>query len=282
MKPVRTYIDHLGTVAAMDCAGLLEAHKHYGDSCLKRGGAGLFMMLARKWDRLENQIGNHNYDMFAAYDADQRKEGLLDDIRDLRRYLMIAEAHLMATREGDFSELTKGVDVTKDKVTAEVLGKWSYQPPVDTSLEVEISRSGGEGEEAGPGYVNQDPQVAAPKSKVEAPKKPRTETRYRNRLGKVKEKVRHRGREITVEHWREISPSKDKIGKEDGKITQVKTLDDKSHYRFFKMEIRKDDSARLYWTSKRHAEGFILDVQESPGEAPDMDVLIQRNLFSKG
>jgi len=54
------------------------------------------MMLARKWDRLEKQVGEYNYDIFrAAYD-DRREEGIIDDIRDLRRYLFLVEAQVRA------------------------------------------------------------------------------------------------------------------------------------------------------------------------------------------
>ena len=40
-----------------DVRELVEAEKSYGDSWRKRGGTGAFMMLARKWDRIENQRG---------------------------------------------------------------------------------------------------------------------------------------------------------------------------------------------------------------------------------
>ena len=52
------------------------------------------MMLARKWDRLENQIRKHNYEIFEAIYADPSPEGILDDIGDLRRYLFLVEAEI--------------------------------------------------------------------------------------------------------------------------------------------------------------------------------------------
>jgi hypothetical protein len=73
---------------------LHKAEQSYGDSWKKRGGIGAFMMAARKWDRLEKQVENHNYDVFAAMEADQREEGILDDIRDLRRYLFLIDAEM--------------------------------------------------------------------------------------------------------------------------------------------------------------------------------------------
>ena len=75
-----------------DLIGLTEAEKSYGNSWKKRGGIGAFMMLARKWDRIENQVKPHNYDVIKALQADVSETGILDDIRDLRRYLLLVES----------------------------------------------------------------------------------------------------------------------------------------------------------------------------------------------
>lgn len=104
------YLNHLADVAREDVAGLLKAQQSYGDSWKRRGGVGAFMMLARKWDRLENAMTKpvvlrpdegqdmvvSDYDIFTRTLADRRAEGLIDDIRDLRRYLMLVEAELRA------------------------------------------------------------------------------------------------------------------------------------------------------------------------------------------
>ena len=74
-----------------DVTELEEAHKSYGDSWRKRGGVGAYMMLARKWDRLENKAKEHDWDIFEAIKEDPRDEGILDDIRDLRRYLLLVD-----------------------------------------------------------------------------------------------------------------------------------------------------------------------------------------------
>ena len=71
-----------------------EAEQSYGDSWKKRGGVGAFMMLARKWDRLEKQVNEHNFNIFKASAKDKRDEGIIDDIRDLRRYLLLVEAEI--------------------------------------------------------------------------------------------------------------------------------------------------------------------------------------------
>jgi hypothetical protein len=81
-------------IARNDVQELKAAEKSYGVSWRKRGGMGAFMMLARKWDRIENQVKAENYDIFSSYEKDKRQEGLLDDIQDLRRYLLLVEEHI--------------------------------------------------------------------------------------------------------------------------------------------------------------------------------------------
>ena len=87
-------IQKVNVLANDDVSALHEAEKSYGDSWKKRGGIGAFMMLARKWDRIENQSNDYTYDIFLALEDDQRPEGLIDDIRDLRRYLLLVEAQI--------------------------------------------------------------------------------------------------------------------------------------------------------------------------------------------
>lgn len=78
-------------LADRDVETLREKGKTYGDSWRKRGGIGAFMMLARKWDRIENITDGRGYDIFDACEDDDG--GILDDIADLRRYLFLVEAH---------------------------------------------------------------------------------------------------------------------------------------------------------------------------------------------
>lgn len=74
-------------IGAMDVTTLINKGSSYGDSWKRRGGVGAFMMLARKWDRIENQAKKKGWDVFeACKDTD-----MLDDIRDLRCYLMLVE-----------------------------------------------------------------------------------------------------------------------------------------------------------------------------------------------
>lgn len=111
------FIEYLDIVAQEDAEGLKRAQQSYGNSWKSRGGVGAFMMLARKWDRLETRvqqgttiddIGRFSrsksgtlqlttpYDIFAHIAQDLRSEGIIDDIRDLRRYLMLVEAEMRA------------------------------------------------------------------------------------------------------------------------------------------------------------------------------------------
>jgi len=81
-------------IAQQDIVSLIESEKSYGDSWKRRGGTGAFMMLARKFDRIEQQAESCNYDVFRAGDMFGGDDGLLDDIGDLRRYLFLVEHHI--------------------------------------------------------------------------------------------------------------------------------------------------------------------------------------------
>ena len=93
----RELSEKLQTVADADVARLVKAQASYGDSWKRRGGVGAFMMLARKWDRLELQAAKHGYDIQHCIANDARPEGIIDDIRDLRRYLLLVEQEWGAT-----------------------------------------------------------------------------------------------------------------------------------------------------------------------------------------
>lgn len=84
----------LTSIAMRDVEVLEQKNKEYGDSWKKRGGIGAFMMLARKWDRLHEQVSKSNFDVLLAAEIDSREEGVLDDIRDLRRYLLLVETEI--------------------------------------------------------------------------------------------------------------------------------------------------------------------------------------------
>lgn len=77
-----------------------EKGKAYGDSWRARGGAGAFMVMARKWDRIENICRGEGWDIFDALDGN--KEDVRDDVRDLIGYLLLILEHTapFATRVG--------------------------------------------------------------------------------------------------------------------------------------------------------------------------------------
>jgi len=85
---------HIEHLVEEDVQKLKTAEKSYGDSWRIRGGVGAYMMLARKWDRIENQVKKDGYDIFSVVEKDSSDTGILDDIRDLRRYLLLVESHI--------------------------------------------------------------------------------------------------------------------------------------------------------------------------------------------
>lgn len=105
MSESQAYWDLMNSIMTEDRRVLQEKGESYGESWKKRGGVGAFMMLARKWDRIEIQvskkmiakdqnIGSIAYDIFEHIEQDTKPEGILDDIRDLRRYLLLVETEM--------------------------------------------------------------------------------------------------------------------------------------------------------------------------------------------
>ena len=108
---------------------LVEKDKGYGRSWMKRGGVGAFMMLARKWDRLEQRlcqlgltpgvagVASIRWDIFAHLLLDKREEGLIDDMRDLRCYLLLVEEEMM--ERGILPDVVDGLLHTDDNTGME-------------------------------------------------------------------------------------------------------------------------------------------------------------------
>lgn len=94
------YLAYVKRVADRDVEHILVTDVRYGGSWQRRGGIGAFMMLARKWDRLEERVRKHGYDVFVAIMEDTHREGVIDDVRDLRRYLALVEAKAIIDSNG--------------------------------------------------------------------------------------------------------------------------------------------------------------------------------------
>jgi len=89
----------MGRYAAELVAKVVNKNKEYNESWRKRGGVDSFMMLARKWDRLEEQVARHGWNILAAQAADARPEGIADDIDDLIGYLLLVREHALREAE---------------------------------------------------------------------------------------------------------------------------------------------------------------------------------------
>jgi len=103
---MRTFEQRLKTIVASDVTRLLAGRQKYGDSWRKRGGREAFFNVTRKVDRMERacEQAKVDCDLFAAIQANPAsdgevggKDGLLDDLRDLRHYLLLTEEFI--TRE---------------------------------------------------------------------------------------------------------------------------------------------------------------------------------------
>jgi hypothetical protein len=110
------HMDYIATVSNRDVLNLQLKESTYRGSWKKRGGVGAFMMLARKWDRIENMLneGKFKWDIFTRIesDSDRGSDGtMIAEIRDLRRYLILVEAEMMAQ---GVVESQKGYDVKED------------------------------------------------------------------------------------------------------------------------------------------------------------------------
>lgn len=109
------HMTFLEEVARADVTALVQKEATYHGSWKRRGGVGAFMMLARKWDRIESMLSrgseksdvvdgvtipSYNYDIFLAIEQQKPlgdEDGTaLAEIRDLRRYLILVEAEMIS------------------------------------------------------------------------------------------------------------------------------------------------------------------------------------------
>lgn len=93
------YMHQLDAVAAAGNAVIKAKTETYADSWKARGGRGAWYTLVRPMDRLQNMVENqHQGDVFAAIEAGALGgDGTtLDALRDLRNYLNLVEAEMVA------------------------------------------------------------------------------------------------------------------------------------------------------------------------------------------
>lgn len=84
--------------AVLDIRTLIDKDTSYGTSWKKRGGQGAFFVTTRKWDRILNQVQENAHDADDFDESWERlidqpnardKDGIWDDIDDLRCYLLL-------------------------------------------------------------------------------------------------------------------------------------------------------------------------------------------------
>lgn len=84
------WLQHLQSLADKIVNVLHKKEEHYQGSWQQRGGQGAFMMLTRKWDRIENACRSEGYDIFKV--VSENKADTVDDIDDLIGYLLLVRA----------------------------------------------------------------------------------------------------------------------------------------------------------------------------------------------
>lgn len=80
----------LERLVALDSEVLREKNTTYGESWKRRGGIGAFMMLARKYDRIDNILKEFTGSTLMRQLRNNPGQ-VQDDVDDLRRYLLLVE-----------------------------------------------------------------------------------------------------------------------------------------------------------------------------------------------
>lgn len=120
-------MDHLNFihhVAETDLSEIRRKEATYRGSWKKRGGTGAFMMMARKWDRIEGMLSSTlDWDVLTecARDLSGADGTLLAEVRDLRRYLTLVEAEVIA------QSVTPAVEIRCPHCDAVVKEKFQHE-----------------------------------------------------------------------------------------------------------------------------------------------------------
>lgn len=120
-KPLRTTLKCLVRILYLaspgspdeDCQQLVEKNAEYGGSWVRRGGRGAFHALARKADRIIEQLKIHK--TFQAAREAKSGESIDDTLGDLRRYLILVEAYHVAEEKIHQKALANGMPASGRK-----------------------------------------------------------------------------------------------------------------------------------------------------------------------
>jgi hypothetical protein len=105
------HLDHLQDVLDSDERAIELNDNMYQASWKKRGGTSAFENLCRKWDRMYARCERLGWDIFRAITEDTRREGVIDDVRDLRRYLALVECEMVQQEIVQVQTTTNGDDL---------------------------------------------------------------------------------------------------------------------------------------------------------------------------
>lgn len=86
---IRTDFKAMAELAQQLIAICEKKDREYGSSWKKRGGAGAFFAVVRKWDRLEEQCRMRGYDLFDCSDDPGSTESLEETLGDTINYLLL-------------------------------------------------------------------------------------------------------------------------------------------------------------------------------------------------
>ena len=101
MDKQKTMEECIQQIAEEDVEGLIEAQVEYGDSWKQRGGPGAWFTVVRPLDRLNTMMAKQmpsngiSNDIFQLMKDSESDGGVLNAVRDLRRYLMLVEAEVI-------------------------------------------------------------------------------------------------------------------------------------------------------------------------------------------
>ena len=123
------HMAYLDKVKDFDVRTLRHKEATYKGSWKRRGGIGAFMMLARKWDRLEGMAEASGYDIMAMLrkDLTGADGSPLAEVRDLRQYLTLVEAQIEHETNGFANEHVKVV-VQTGRMDVDPLHQYRNKP----------------------------------------------------------------------------------------------------------------------------------------------------------